>query len=430
MSTQTLPSQKLNFRKITVNEPQWLYNLRKNNWLSYTETPIPERAVHLWKYTDPGQFLIDNPQEIMDALSPVTNLTEAQREFLTGDFAAYGYNRPDRMTFAMLNDEYAASGVIFKDLYTAVTEHEDLVGNHLGHLVGGDFGKIEAMNLALWNTGLFVYIPDNVVVDKPIRLQRHPAGATSFHRLLVVTGKNAKATIIDDYSGSCAVQALLNSVVELFVDDSSHIRYANTQRLDNNCNSFITQRAKLGRDAEIYAVFGALGGTVSKVNAGSVLAGKGADSRLYGILFGNDKQHFDYHTAHHHTAGETYSNIDVKVVLKDQAVSAYTGLIKINEDALNCEAYQENRNLLLNKGTRAESIPELEILCDQVSCSHGATMGPLDLEMLFYLTSRGISRDEAVRTVIGGFVEPTIQQLPAELHDVVRDMIMAKLGDA
>ncbi len=246
----------------------------------------------------------------------------------------------------------------------------------------------------------------------------------------MIAGKNAKATIIDDYSGSCPDQALINSVVELFVGDSSNIRYANTQRLDDNCKSYITQRAKLGRDAGIYSIFGALGGNVSKVNAGSVLAGKGADSRLYGILFGNDQQHFDYHTKHHHTAGETYSNIDVKVVLKDKAVSAYTGLIKINEDALNCEAYQENRNLLLNKGTRAESIPELEILCDQVSCSHGATMGPLDPEMLFYLTSRGISRDDAVKTVIGGFVEPTVQQLPAELRDVVRDIIMAKLGDA
>jgi len=428
MHTQTLAKRKLNFRKINKQEPQWLYNLRKNNWISFIETPVPDRVKHLWKYTDPEQFLVENPQDVMDALPPVSDLTIAQREYLTSDFAAYGYNRPDRMTFAMLNDEFADSGLIFKDLHSAVIEHEDLVGNHLGHLVGGDFGILEAMNLALWNTGLFVYIPDNAVIDKPIRLRRHPAGATSFHRLLVVTGKNAQATIIDDYSGSYPDRALTNSAVELFIGDGSQVRYANTQRLDDNCKSYITQRAKTGRDARVYTIFGALGGSVSKVNAGSVLAGQGADSKIYGILFGNDNQHFDFHTRHHHTAGNTTSNIDVKVVLKDKAVSAYTGLIKINEDALNCEAFQENRNLLLNQGPRAESIPELEILCDQVSCSHGATMGPLDQEMLFYLTSRGIAPDVAVKTIISGFVEPTVRQLPVELRDAVRDSIMEKLG--
>jgi Fe-S cluster assembly protein SufD len=129
---------------------------------------------------------------------------------------------------------------------------------------------------------------------------------------------------------------------------------------------------------------------------------------------------------HHHTASNSYSDIDFRVVLKDKANSASTGLIRIEEDAQNCEAFQVNRNLLLNEGPKAESIPELEILCDQVQCSHGATVGPIDKEMMFYLLSRGISYKEAVNIITLGFLEPTIQKFPKELGELTRELVALK----
>jgi len=431
MSTQVSEKSNIRFRDIYHREPEWLYNLRRDGWTAYNEITLPDRVKHLWRYTDPQKFLVSRPQELINIEPPRPDLSEGNIVHLKSDISGYSYNRTDFMTLTFLNTELNKQGVVFSDLYSALKGNGHVDANiekYFGKLVSGEFGKFEAMNLALWNTGLYLYIPDNVVIKKPIRLQRHPAGPFTFHRLLVVIGKNAQVTIIDDYSGECRnEESLINSAVEIFADKASVVNYANLQRLGDSCRSYITQRADIQRDSQLHSIFAGLGGSMSKVNAGTILNGRGAASRIYGIAFGDEKQHFDYHTLHHHQAGDSYSNIDFKVVLKDISDSAYTGLIKINEDALNCEAYQENRNLLLNKGPKAETIPELEILCDQVQCSHGATVGPIDPAMLFYLQSRGLSRNDAVRTVVSGFVEPTLSRLPEDLSGLLKETIISKL---
>lgn len=428
MSTIMVERKDADFRQIGRNEPEWLYNLRKDGWVSYHGMPLPDPVAHLWRYTDPVNFMIDNPADMMKVLPALSDITEREGSLMKPEYSAYGYNRSDFMTFALLDRSLADSGVVFEDLYSAITRYEDLVRGRFGHLVNADFGKFEAMNFALWNTGLFLYVPDNTIIEKPVRLQRHPSSPKTFLRLLAVIGKNSEVTIIDDYSGECRKEdATLNSVVEIFAGESSRIHYAAIQRLAENCVSHITQRSRAGRDARIDSIFGAFGGNISKVNAGTILDGRGAQSNIHGVVFGNNHQHFDYHTMHHHRDDESHSDIDFKVLLKDKSTSAYTGLIRIDEDALNCEAYQMNRNLLLNRGPKAESIPELEILCDQVRCSHGATMGPIDPEMIFYLKSRGLSHNEAVRTVVSGFIEPTLNRLPADSAEIIRNLMMTKL---
>ncbi len=428
MSTITLSKNKTSFRDQNRLEPTWLYSIRKESWDHFNDLDMPSRADHLWRYTDPQDFLVKNRSDLMKIAPPLPDRTENNLNHLHSDFSGYGYNRSDYMTFTWLAPALEKLGVVFKDLLSAVRENEDIIGKYLGKLVGHDFGKFEAMNLALWNTGLFLYLPDNIEIEKPIRLQRHPSGPNTFHRLLVVVGKNSKLTLIDDYSGECRKEeAQINSVVEIFARDSSNVNYFNTQRFSCNCKSYITQRAKINRDARAVSVFAGLGSKVSKINVGTVLDGPGANSQLYGIIFGDGSRHFDYHTMHHHTSSNSYSDIDFKVVLKDEANSASTGLIRIEEDALNCEAYQVNHNLLLNEGPKAESIPELEILCDQVQCGHGATVGPIDKDMLFYLMSRGVAYKEAADIITLGFIEPTIQKFPRELGELTRELITGKM---
>lgn len=428
MSTVTIKKNKTGFREQSRLEPAWLYNIRKASWDYYNDLDLPPRADHLWRYTDPNDILLGNSSELMNIIPLLPNQTENDYSQLNGHFSGYSYNRPDFMTFTGLAPALETAGVVFKDLLLAARENEELVGKYLGQLVGNDFGKFEAMNLALWSTGLFLYIPDNIEIKKPIRLQRHPSGPGSFHRLLIVVGNNSKLTLIDDYSGECRKEkALLNSTVEIFTGESSDVKYFNTQRLSCDCNTFITQRAKIKKDAKFVSFFAGIGGSVSKINAGTILDGPGATSKLYGIVFGDNNQHFDYHTMHHHKSSNSYSDIDFKVVLKDKADSASTGLIRIEENAQNCEAYQINRNLLLNEGPKAESIPELEILCDQVQCSHGATVGPIDKELLFYLTSRGVSYKEAINLITLGFFESTITKFPKELGELTRELLSAKM---
>jgi len=217
--------------------------------------------------------------------------------------------------------------------------------------------------------------------------------------------------------------------VEAAVGQAGHLRLVGVQRWGEKVVSHFSQRTRLGRDARLLAVWAGLGAGLSKADLGTRLDGRGAHAKLLGMSFGQGAQHFDQHTVHDHQASDTYSDLDFKIVLKDKARSAYTGLIRIEPNATNCEAYQENRNLLLSEGTRADTIPELEILNDEVRCSHGATIGPLDEDELFYLAARGIPRDEAVRMVVSGFVEPTLQEVPADLRERLRAYVTERVKE-
>lgn len=430
MSNIAIAGTKSGYRKRFSSEPEWFYSLRKNSWEYHNDSPLPDRVSHLWRYTSPESFLIDNPSALMDVSSTIY-VGEATNGMKNNtSHSALAFSKGDDSAGVMMSQELADSGVILRGLNAAVSDYGDSVEQYLGKLVGYNFGKFESLNLALWQGGFYLFVPDNTVIEKPIYLDRRPANDTAVTRLLVVLGRNSEATVIDDYASRKSGGArLLNGAVEIFAGESSRLRYVGLQRLGKNTNSFITQRVQAEKQANVYSVFGSFGGAVSKLDAGTILTGSGTESRMYGFAFGDSNQHFDHHTLHHHTAGNTNSNLDVKVVLKDNALSAYTGLIRIEETAENSEAYQENRNLLLNRGARAESIPELEILTDQVSCSHGATVGPIDPEMIFYLTSRGFSRDDAIRTVVTGFVEPTLKQVPENLQEIMRNAVTDKLEE-
>jgi Fe-S cluster assembly protein SufD len=233
-------------------------------------------------------------------------------------------------------------------------------------------------------------------------------------------GENAEVSIIDDYvAGEKQESFSTNSVTELIAGKNSRLKYLFLNRLESDHKLFFTNRAVIESDVNFEAVYADFGGGLSKINTGTVLRGKGASSRMTGIIFSDGVKNTDYHTRHHHKSGDTYSDLDFRVVLKNKSKSAYTGLIRIEKDAANCEAYQENRNLLLNEGTRAESIPELEILTDQVQCSHGATMGPVDPEMIFYLKSRGLSESLAVRLIIEGFFKSALEKSPSAFKEIL-----------
>ena len=428
MTTQTAAVRNIRFRDKDSNEPTWLFEQRKQAWDFYHNAAMPERIEHLWRYSDPDHYALVDPENYLVKHRLYPDIFKAKELNEKQGIDAYWANNSDMKAVLQSSEAFRQTGAHFEELSLVINDDKNSIDSYIGQLIPAKFGKFEALNMALWNNGIFVYIPDNTVIEKPIYLYRHPNGAATFSRLLVVLGKNAQATIIDDYKCPCnKEQTLFNSIVEIFAGDSSRLSYVNLQRLALDNRAFITQRTKLGHDAESYTLFASLGSGLSKIDAGTILAGRGATSNMFGIAFGDKNQQFDHHTVHHHKASDSYSNIDFKTVMKEKSASAYTGLIKIEQDAQNCEAYQENRNLLLSEKARAETIPELEILTDQVRCSHGATVGPLDEEMVFYLTSRGISRQEAIKTIVSGFVEPTLGKMPDSLGDTIRDIVYDKL---
>lgn len=416
------------------SEPQWLTQHRRRAFDVYAATPVPDRVLHLWRYTDPAVF------ETADAMPPAAPDFTGTREFpavlkdtLARDaLAAAVYVREGLVWKLAVDAEYADAGVVVMDLHEAATQKGDLVRQHLGSLVGADFGRFEALANAAWAGGLLIHVPRGVHVTRPMHIMTaQPREATYLSgRLLVVLEEDAELTLIDEYGEGPGVDGRkchASSIVELVVGRGARMHYSPVQNWDRGTCFFLTQRARLDRDASLETVLTSVGSGLAKVNSGAILAAAGATSNLFGLAIGDADQHFDHHTIHHHASDHTQSDLKFKTALRDRAHSVYTGLIRIDENAAYCEAYQENRNLLLSPHAKAETIPELEILNNEVRCSHGATVGRIDDEEIFYCESRGIERAEAIRLIVAGFVGPILDRLPEVARDRLRAVVVRRL---
>ncbi|MEA3297874.1 MAG: Fe-S cluster assembly protein SufD, partial [candidate division Zixibacteria bacterium] len=415
--------------------PKWLQSIRLQSREAFNDCPIPKRGLHLWRYTDPALFMATYPPVSNTVLGKEVKTTEQvlQNQVNNGDLSGLVTDLGDSEINIHQSSDLISNGVIVTKLSDAVRNHREQVEPYLYRLINSDTGKFEALNGALWNDGIFIYVPEGKVVEKPLHILREAGddGSVRNERLLIVLGKDAELTVIDEYIGGASIDnehhGYTNSAVEVFGLEGSRGRYVSLHKQASVMNSYLTFRARIDRNATMLTIPLDFGGATIKHNYGVILDGENAESNMYGLVFGSDRQHFDNHTLHHHTKDHTRSNIDFKVVLQDKSVSAYTGLIRIENNATGCEAYQENRNLLLNRGVKAETIPELEILNEDVQCSHGATTGPIDPLSIFYLQARGIEQHEAVQMITSGFVASTIKQLPSDLQERINSFVAQRL---
>ncbi len=396
-------------------EPTALAQARLRALEVYRALEAPDRVRHLWRYTDPAA-LLPRTWELaaalhLDAAAPAGPGTDGAPGVVLGADGSVDADAAAR-----------ASGVQLLPLAQAGVEL-----NRVGAAVPAAHGLLEALNAAAWTGGLLVRIPRRTVTAAPLRVRVPAAAGLSLPRLLIVAESGAEATVIEEHSGGADGGRVLG-VSELFVEPGARLSHVLVQRWAGGVSGHLTLRARLERDAELRMALAALGGERAKLDLGAVLAGEGARSELAGVVLGEGRQHLDHHTLHEHRAGRTWSNLDFKAVLTGRARSVYTGLIRIEKGAPGSEAYQENRNLLLSERCRADTIPELEILTDEVTCTHGATAAPVDPEQLFYLRSRGLPGAEALRLVVRGFLEATLRRLPAALRDELEVLIAARLA--
>jgi Fe-S cluster assembly protein SufD len=376
---------------------------------------LPGRSRHLWRYSDPTRFLpaTDPSASAPTAVSPAWRLDEP----LAGAAIVAGG------AVRMIGWDEAArhAGVTVEDLHNAPAPE-------LGSLVGASHGFVEAINLAAWRGGVLVRVPPGVVLEHPIRLRfvASEPGTISVPRVLVVIGAGSSVEIVEGHlEGGNGARVL--GVSEILVGEGATLRYGLVQRWDAGVAGHLTVRARLAAAARAQLSLASFGGAHYKLDIGATLAGEGAEVETYGVAMGADAQRFDHHTEHIHQARNTRSNLGFKVAMTGASRSAYTGLIRIAKDATGCEAYQENRNLLLSSQARADSIPELEILNEDVRCSHGATMSRIDSEQLFYLQSRGLPRMQAVRLIVFGFLGQTLARLPEVSRERIEAFIAARL---
>lgn len=385
---------------------------RLNALQAYRNEALPDRVQHLWRYTDPMHLM---PGEALPAAMPPRDL----------DAGALPTDGPAVLLVPgralALNDAARAAGLRIAPLLQDDGD-ADLLGTAA---TGGGF--FTALNGAAWNAGVAIVAPAGCALAEPLRLLVPAFAETTLPRVLVVAGRAAELTVVEEHTGGREGHRVIG-VTELLVGEGAHVRHVLVQRWQAGVHGFLAVRARVERDGTYQGVNASLGGDRAKLELGAELVGKGARSELFGVVLGGDEQRFDHHTLHSHVSGDTTSNIDFKVALTGASRSSYTGLIRIAEDAARSEAFQENRNLLLSDAARADTIPELEILTDDVSCSHGATAAPIDRDQIFYLQSRGIARDEAVRLIVRGFLEATLAQVPAVVRDDLEALVAERLA--
>jgi Fe-S cluster assembly protein SufD len=283
-------------------------------------------------------------------------------------------------------------------------------------LVGWD-EKFAVHNAAMWKHGLLVHVPRGVELEKPlyVRIANAVEGGSLFWRLLVVAEAESRFTLIEEYaSAEPELSSYVNAAVEILVKDAARVEYVSVQNLSRKTWNFASHHARVERDAELDWVAGGFGSAKGKVRIQNDLAGPGATSRVTGAYFVDGVQHLDYDTFQEHMAPSTTSDFAFKGALRDRARAVWRGMIRVEQDAQKTNAYQENRNLLLSKTAHADSIPGLEILANDVRCTHGATLGQVDREQLFYLMTRGLTRSEAERLIVRGFFQDALDRVALE----------------
>jgi Fe-S cluster assembly protein SufD len=414
--------------------PSWLEQRKVADQKTFAELPMPDStSMEDWRRTDVSHI---DPHAYEPAADDAQGGVELRSSWeRSGEGGALITQQGGTSTVANMPDVFAEQGVIVSSLETAALEHPELVQKYLDHeVVAAAAGKFAALNAAFWRGGVFVHVPKGVTAKLPVWAAQSAAASAGpqsvLPRSLVVVDEGASLIYTDEYAspGAATGDVLSSAVTEVILGDGATIQYLVLEQWDNQVDHFAYHRVHLGKDCHAELVVAATGSRLAKVYMDVAMMGAGSTARISGLIIGDGKQHFDFQSLQDHFAPNCMSDLLVKGALRDEAVSVYSGLIKIRKDAQHSDAYQANRSLILSPKAKADSMPKLEIEANDVRCTHGATMGQVDAEQLFYLQSRGFSLDEAQNTLVHGFFQPVIdrialEQVRQQIHEAIDEAL-------
>jgi Fe-S cluster assembly protein SufD len=366
-------------------EPDWLLALRLRAFEAFERLPVPDQRTEGWRRTSlrglPLQTI--DPIGVSDTPSVVPNAT-------LGTGAGRVMDLRDALQEPLLAQR---------------------IEKHFGKIVAPESDKFTALHYAFFNAGVVVFVPRGAAIEDPvwIRYDFDRAGQTALVHTLVIAEDDSQVNVVEDYQGG---SALASGVVEQVLGANAHVRYVQLQRWQPEVWSFSWQRAQLGRDASLRTLNVAVGARTARNTVQVMLDGRGSQADLLGIVDGRGRQYVDFQTLQEHSGDATRSDLVIHNALRDRSSANFTGLIRINTTAHQTESSQEQKNILLSDKAKADSDPKLEILNnDVVRCTHGAAVGPVDQEMVFYLESRGLDRSSAEQLIVEGFFQSTLAKL-------------------
>ena len=418
----TLETTKLPFDQEYVSnfskghgEPQWLLDLRLQALALAEELPLPKpdkTKITNWNFTNFQNHTVES------TITSLDTLPEEVKSLLDVDHAQNVYVQVDNTAiFSSISEDLASKGVIFTDIISAAKNHSDLVQKYfMKDGVKVDEHKLSALHAALLNGGAFLYVPKNVEIAEPIQaIYVHEKAEAMFNHVLIVAEDNASVTYVENYiSSNDGEGAIFNIITEVIANDNANVIYGAVDTLGKGVTTYVNRRGVTGRDAKIEWALGLMndGDTISENITNLMGDGSMGDTKTVVVGRGEQKQNFT--TSVIHFGKRTDGQILKHGVMKDSASSVFNGIGKIEHGASKSNAEQESRVLMLSEKARGDANPILLIDEDDVTAGHAASAGRVDPLQLYYLMSRGISKQEAERLVIHGFLAPVVKALPVE----------------
>ncbi len=378
-------------------EPQWLINKRVEAFKKFSELPWPTQKEEEWRYTSLLQFKF------------------SKTELRTGESTVY---------LSALPEDLRKQGVIFTDIRAAIKKQDPLVKKYLfTDAIKPTEDKFVSLNSAFFNDGVFLYVPKNVKIEDTLRAVFN---SSSFNHSVIVLEEGASVNYYEEYASENGY--LNQGNVEVYCGKSSKLEFNYLQNLSLDVFDFSVKRALLDNDAKIDWVFCSLGAKIDKVKIESILKGQGAHSEKHGIYCGSANQHHDLFTEARHAVPNTSATISVRGILKNNATSISRGLLKIDKEGQNTVTFLDDRAIMLGESSLADVIPSLIIDNNNVQAKHAASVGQVDEEQIFYLISRGMSREDAEMLIVQGFFEPMFNKIKIpEIRNRLQHLVEMKI---
>ena len=427
-------------RKISEkkNEPQWMLEYRLKALEVFNSKPVPTWGPDLSDldindivhYLEPDAKIIsDNWDDVTDYIKSTFDrlgIPEAERQSLAGVGAQYD----SEVVYHSVHKELTDQGVIYTDIETAIKEHEDLVKQYFMKVITMHDHKFSALHGAVWSGGSFVYVPKGVKVNMPLQsyFRLNAAEAGQFEHTLIIVEEGADLHFIEGCSAPKYKKNVLHAgAVELILKKGARMRYSTIENWSRNMYNLNTKRAIVEEDGVMEWVSGSFGSRVSMLYPMTILKGERSRCEFTGVTFASSGQYLDTGCKIVHAAPNTSSTVHSKSISKNGGTSFYRGLLNVAANATGAKATVECESLMLDNESRSDTIPIIEINNDSVDIGHEAKIGRISDEAIFYLMSRGISKDEAKAMIVRGFVEPISKELPLEYAVELNKLIELEL---
>ncbi len=407
------------------NEPDWLKQYRRNSLSVYETLPIETSPLYN-KYTDAKRM---DPKQVSLSVSTTDiipnflkkRLTELEKETCIIQIGTHIHK-------INLSDELKSKGLVISSIEDAIKNNPELVKKSL-ESSSANTDKFTALNNAAFNSGIFIHVPKNLILERPIHFVTclSDDGLSVISRNIVFADESSKATIVQElYSSKSEKQQAYLELFNTNAGPNSHLDMTTLQMMDQSTVNFSTRRTDLGQDAKVNWYSGLFGSILSRYKIEYYLNGSGASANDSEVIFGNKEQSFDIQTDVNHEAPATEGRVVEKSILRNKSKSLFKGMIRIKENAAKSNSFLSGRSILLDKDAKSDAIPGLEIFTNDVKATHSASVAQIDEEQIFYLKTRCLSQQEAERTIVEGFLEPLSRKMSFQIRAWIAYLIESK----